>query len=264
MAAGGSDKSTGDPIRDAIIAQGRAEQELYENALAHEREALKETKRALDAWTEPPSEDAFNNQWFKPNDILDVSDERLADDADKWSIVQELQAGTIRAVARKAQIDPILLATEHLAAIFPDAWRRMDQNAESLFWKTGNLVVHAGRLNGMGHPTADKERYFDIRFDPASFGPKPMLPPPQPAPPNPVLLVRADTPQGNRRGRRPYEYWEPLLIEMARRLYCGELAPKEQADIEHAMQDWLTANNHPWGETQVRQRAHNLWKSIEN
>jgi len=39
-----------------------------------------------------------------------------------------------------------------------------------------------------GHPTGDKERYFDIKFDPASFSSKP-LPPPPPDGADPVFLA---------------------------------------------------------------------------
>ncbi|WP_196232981.1 hypothetical protein [Sphingomonas segetis] len=50
---------------------------------------------------------------------------------------------------------------------------------------------------------------------------------------------------------------------MARQLYGGDLQPKRQADIEKAMHDWLSANGHTAGETQVRERARKLWQTIE-
>lgn len=64
-------------------------------------------------------------------------------------------------------------------------------------------------------------------------------------------------------GRKPHAFWEPLLIEMARQLYVGDLAPKAQVDIEKAMHDWLVANSHEAGETAVRERASRLWGSIQ-
>jgi hypothetical protein len=60
-------------------------------------------------------------------------------------------------------------------------------------------------------------------------------------------------------GRKPHPFWEPLLIEMARQLYEGELNPEAQVDIEKAMHDWLVANSHEAGETAVRERASRLW-----
>jgi len=64
-------------------------------------------------------------------------------------------------------------------------------------------------------------------------------------------------------GRKPHAFWEPLLIEMARQLYVGDLAPKAQVDIEKAMHDWLVKNSHEAGETAVRERASRLWGSIQ-
>lgn len=251
MAKDDSDKSTGDPIRDAIIAQGKAanaagEQErqaldeLREHALARERELLRAKAAAQNTWLEGPSEDQFNNDWFTPLDALEVSDERMADDADKWSIVQQLQAGTIRAVARKAQVNPHLLVTEYLAVIFPGAWRRMDTNAELNFWKTGHLVVPAARADDYGHSTADKERYFDIKFDPASFSGKPLPQPPderetksEPTPPGAAELVRADAVQRNKGGRPSGKAGEPIAAVTIRlmRLSPEELAEQTAASL---------------------------------
>ncbi|MDQ0839416.1 hypothetical protein [Sphingomonas faeni] len=69
-------------------------------------------------------------------------------------------------------------------------------------------------------------------------------------------------PPATKGGRKPHAFWEPLLVEMARQLYVGDLDPKAQADIEKAMHDWLVANSYEAGETAVRERASRLWAEI--
>lgn len=183
MAPDESGKTTGDPLRDAIAASSKgassALEQLRQHLTKRERELLEAKLSAENAWNNRPTEQEFNDDWVTPLEALDVSHHRLADDADKWTIIQELQAGTYRAVARRAQTDPNVLGAEHLVVIHPMAWRRMDTNAEHFFWKTNNLVVSAGRNDIYNHPTGDKERYFDIKFDPASFTGRPLPTPPE-------------------------------------------------------------------------------------
>jgi hypothetical protein len=57
-------------------------------------------------------------------------------------------------------------------------------------------------------------------------------------------------------------HWENLLIEMARRIHFGDFKPAKQADLERAMQDWLSKNDHEADESTVRIRASKLWKAL--
>lgn len=63
-------------------------------------------------------------------------------------------------------------------------------------------------------------------------------------------------------GRPSKSFWEDLWAEMARQLYEGDLKPNKQVDIENAMNNWLAKHGHSAGETQVRERARKLFKSI--
>lgn len=63
-------------------------------------------------------------------------------------------------------------------------------------------------------------------------------------------------------GRPPKAFWEQLWPAIAAQLYVGDLQPKKQADIEKAMNEWLTANNHDAGESTVRRAARALWQAI--
>jgi hypothetical protein len=69
----------------------------------------------------------------------------------------------------------------------------------------------------------------------------------------------ANVPKG---GRPKADWWEDLWIEICRQLYVGDLKPKTQADIERAMHQWISDNDHTAGGTTVRDRASKLWRAI--
>lgn len=239
---------------------------LREHYLAQEQEIAAAQLYRTSLW-QAPSEQEFNENWIRPHEALEVSDLRFADEEDQWSIMQQLQAGQIIAVARTAQQRADLAGVDPLVPVPAGAWRRATPNDEHYFWKTGHLVVEArGTDQYGGSAPSGKERYFNIRFHPGSFDgrPPPVVDvPPQPSPPNPVQLRRVDASPPNRGGRPAKAFWDDLLIEIARRLYAGEFHPKRQAEVENAMHDWIAANGHSAGETQVRERARKLWQAIE-
>jgi hypothetical protein len=49
---------------------------------------------------------------------------------------------------------------------------------------------------------------------------------------------------------------------MAIDLYTGALVPKSQADIERAMNDWISAKNLSCANSTVRKRARKLWDGL--
>lgn len=124
---------------------------------------------------QPPTEDEFNSDWISPLEALDVSDIRMAEDHEIWAITERLRAGQIIAVARTGSMRADLAGVVPFVKIWPGAWRRMTPTDEHYFWRTGDLSVEAAPadyLKGLGH----RDRYFNIRFDPASFSANP--PPP--------------------------------------------------------------------------------------
>lgn len=120
-------------------------------------------------WT-PPSEDEFNGNWVTSLEALEVSDERFADDEDKWAIIERLRAGQIVSVARTAQIRGDVAGVRPFVIVPSGAWQRADQNDMFRFWKKGDLVVNDVR-DGVIH--GGKQRYFDVRFDPQTFSGRP-------------------------------------------------------------------------------------------
>lgn len=134
------------------------------------------------------------------------------------------------------------------------------------FWDTGDItfdVLGGSNTNAYSIKVVGHISFFDVRFDPADVEAMTAHSQVKTPVPLPSLPPSAAQQQPNRGGRPPKAYWEPLLIEMARQLYAGELQPKRQADIEEAMHIWLSANGHAAGETQVRERARKLWQTIE-
>jgi hypothetical protein len=123
----------------------------------------------MTSW-QPPTEDEFNNSWFTRLDALGVSDQRMAEDTDKWAIKQRLQAGQILAVARTAQVRSDIAGVRPFVPVHTGAWVQMDRNAEFYFWSQGDLVVPDIR-DGVIH--SGEQRFFDVRFDPDTFNGKP-------------------------------------------------------------------------------------------
>jgi hypothetical protein len=144
-------------------------------------------------------------------------------------------------------------------------WIGWQGEHDDIFWEHGDATFRLGGTTGYGDWT--EHRCFDIRFDPASFTGKP----PRVAPLEETILVprkgiplpestKAEAPERNKGGRPRKDFWEDMLVEMFDQLWHGQLIPKTQADIESAMQDWLSLNDYEASERSIRQRAQRLWK----
>jgi hypothetical protein len=74
----------------------------------------------------------------------------------------------------------------------------------------------------------------------------------------------ASPPEGSseKGGRPSAEWWDDLWIEMARALYVGDLKPQRQADIEKAMNDWISSKARSAAVSTVRSRARKLWQAL--
>jgi hypothetical protein len=65
-------------------------------------------------------------------------------------------------------------------------------------------------------------------------------------------------------GRPPADWWEDLLIEICFQNFRGDLKPKVQADIERAMQEWITKKGYEAAPSTVRTRARKVWQAIKS
>lgn len=140
-------------------------------------------------------------------------------------------------------------------------WAHFMPPAAHNFWVIGDadIFFKAPTYQYTGFNLFPSVALRGVRFDPAGLND--LLAPYAARLAEPISL--ADPAMPPAKGGRPrLEYWEPLLIEMARQLYEGELKPKRLVDIEKAMQDWLSTKGFNWSETPLRTRAHKLFESL--
>lgn len=79
----------------------------------------------------------------------------------------------------------------------------------------------------------------------------------------PVEVTQGSSLQSNsKNGRPPAEFWDDLWAAMAIDLYTGALVPKSQADIERAMNDWISGRELSCATSTVRKRARKLWDGL--
>jgi hypothetical protein len=64
-------------------------------------------------------------------------------------------------------------------------------------------------------------------------------------------------------GRPSADWWEDLLINICFQYFRGDLKPKSQADVQRAMQDWITAHGYEAAESTVKLRARKVWQVIK-
>jgi hypothetical protein len=130
---------------------------------------------------------------------------------------------------------------------------------KGFWWAEGNEALHQNWPigdfdtwveNGNLHLQA-----FTVSFLRADI--EKMIPPAlaEPVPASPASAVG---------GRPPADWWEDLLIEICFQHFRGDLKPKVQADIERAMQDWITTHGYEAAPSTVRTRARKVWQAIKN
>jgi hypothetical protein len=72
--------------------------------------------------------------------------------------------------------------------------------------------------------------------------------------------ARAAPPPG---GRKPADWWDDCLLDVAFQYFRGDLKPKAQAEIVRAMQAWITEQGLDAAESTVKLRARKLWTRIK-
>jgi hypothetical protein len=167
-------------------------------------------------------------------------------------IAKALADGIIDAVAKVVMRDG---SRSHNKPIPHAWWKDWSYWDDDSFWETGTTVFPKRAATGYGGQSSGTTTAYGVRLEANGIlllGGKISSPPPKEA-----------KPEKHPGGRPPNRYWEAVLIEVARQLYTGDLQPNKQVDIETAMHDWLVANGHDPGTTQVRERAKLLWAAIQ-
>lgn len=65
------------------------------------------------------------------------------------------------------------------------------------------------------------------------------------------------------RGRPPAEFWDEMWAAIATKLYCGDLDPKAQGDVESVMTEWIEGHGFDVAVSTVRKRARLSWDAID-
>lgn len=232
-----------------------------------------------------PTEDEFND-WFTPDDVLEGLGDRYEGTVRKREVMELLKAGLAVAVARHGQPDSRKTASEAFVEIPQSLWNKWDDIGDHHFWETGQAIfeVHHSDSTGYGGYT-HTYRFFDVRFDPDCF-------PDMAAASQPKVLsygldevedralvksaADAEEPRDlggaeplpsprRRVGRPSKEYWEELLVEIMRQIWRGDLKPRRQADVQHAMAEWIVEQGYPEPKlTQLKARARLIFQVYES
>jgi hypothetical protein len=161
-------------------------------------------------------------------------------------ICARAHAGLIRARADHFKMDK---RSEDNFNIPKEFWWAEGHKALKQNWEAGDFDTwidhtHHLRAFGVSFFRADIEKLI-----PPESAAQPVLP----SPPSPAAG-----------GRPPADWWEDLLIEICFQHFRGDLKPKVQADIERAMQEWITTKGYEAASSTVRTRARKVWQAIKS
>jgi hypothetical protein len=173
--------------------------------------------------------------------------------------------------------------TRGITAIDRSWWEHERQIAQhGTLWRHGDITLLATEPHATaGYPVA----FFGVRFEFSAFrellAPLPKIltidfgsipssdtrrvPPadalgPQPASEHTRPTVEVPKHAG---GRPAWAGWEGLWAEIGAQLYCGDLKPKKQADIEQAMLAIAERTDDGPKIATIRTRARRLWVAIK-
>jgi len=192
-------------------------------------------------------------KWMHPRDALERVSEKLGSVAAS-TIYRRLKDELIIAAAAKVSARAWGITTNVIPARYWERRRRLPGHVE--FWKSGDIEFDLGSVSAPGRVT-----YYGVRFRPDGIDDILGISNAASGAPPPTANT-AQRPQRQEIAGGRGAHWENLLIEMARRIHFGDFKPAKQADLERAMQDWLSKNDHEADESTVRIRASKLWKAL--
>lgn len=126
------------------------------------------------------------------------------------------------------------------------------------WWAEGHAALKANWVTGDFETDIEQEirlRAFGVMFPRADI--EATLPPDEQSP-EPTV-----SPSAAVGGRKPADWWEDCLIDLAFQHFRGDLKPKSQADVIRAMQAWMTERGFDAADSTVKLRARKLMDAIE-
>jgi hypothetical protein len=131
---------------------------------------------------EPPSESVFNDEWVTVSEAQELARANASQFGERW-LLDQLKEGLVIAVARSGptKADGPL---EQFVRVLPGLWKKWDDWGSDYFWSSGTAIFQHYSATGYGDTVAS--RFFDVRFDPASFNGKVIILKPE----APAIAVR--------------------------------------------------------------------------
>jgi hypothetical protein len=167
----------------------------------------------------------------------------------QMTICTRAHSGLIRARADRFMTDSKMADNYEVPKAF---WWAEGNEALEQNWKTGDFetwIDHRVHLRAFG--------VSFLRADIEKMIPASKLE----APPAPVAAPPASSAAAG--GRPSADWWEDLLIDVCFQHFRGDLQPKKQADIERAMQQWITGHGYNAADSTIRIRARKVWQAIK-
>ena len=197
------------------------------------------------------------DEWLPALEALNLAKQHMAPESARIAICTRAHQGLIRARARRLLLGKRPhLDNSTVPAMF---WWAEGHEALQQNWPTGDFstwLEHKHHLQAFG-VEFNKADIFDMLGlkETASVPPRPD----SDSPADPAPLPHEPVVSG---GRPRAEFWEDLIIEVARQIHYGELRATKQSDVHNAMAVWLTANKHEAADSSIRPRARKLWKAF--
>lgn len=203
---------------------------------------------------EEVTQEEFETRWLSPVGAVTLT--QLGPMRGTPAILQRLCAGTLRSVVGELVLQRHGEEPQHakLIPLTPSFWQRAEwaEDFTSPFWFSLGDKTLPGTDPQTGMP--QRTDLFDVRFEPTAV--RRLVP---------TAVIHAKAPENEssgRRGPKTKEFWEPMWAAIAAQAARGELATTKQADVQRAMEDWLSDNDHDAGETAVKQRVKAFWEAF--
>lgn len=205
------------------------------------------------------------DDWMSAIDALNLAKRYMAPTTARIAICTRAYAGLIRARARR----------------FVMGTKPPKDNADvppALWWAKGHEALQ------QNWPAGDFETWLDHKIPLRAFGVRFSTPDilemlglsrlPDPDPPkqaatlptaeaDPAVSAPTAPPAPEKTtapiGKQPITFWEDAILDIAARIHLGDFKPKNQTEIEEAINVWLQANRRSAAISTVRIRANKIW-----
>lgn len=197
------------------------------------------------------------DEWLPALEALNLAKRHMAGDSARIAICTRAHLGLIRTRAKRLVMENQPPLSDFKIPIH--FWWAEGREALDQVWPTGDFATSIE-----GKPI----KAFGVEFNKGDvlsmLGVQEASPAASKVDPQPAA-DSGPAPQHERivsSGRPRAEFWEDMIIEVARQIHYGELKATKQADVQNAMADWLSAKGHRAADSSVRTRAQKLWEAF--